>query len=138
MPEQHKPDQYRTEIEEILRKAELDGPTPIRPKKPNFLGLLMQYARQSLEGKAFSITPGRVVLVAVSLLLVAAITRLVVPSAFGFLAWAGLILFIVGYALFFIKPPKGPERHWRGQPLDDAPTGPRATWIDRIRRKFGR
>ena len=125
-------------MERIARKAELSGPPHIRHKTPHSLGWLMQYARQSLDGKAFSITHGRVVLVAVSLLLVAAITRLVVPSAFGFLAWAGLILFIVGYALFFIKPPKGPERHWRGQPLDDAPTGPRATWIDRIRRKFGR
>ena len=138
MPEQHKPEQYRTEIEEILRKADIEGPAPIRPKKSSFFSLLMQYVRQSLEGKAWSITPGRIVLVAVSLLLVAAITRVVVPGFFGPLAWAGLLIFIIGYAMFFIKPLKGPERRWRGQPLDDAPQGPKATWIDRIRRRLGR
>lgn len=138
MPEQKKPEQYESEIEEILRQADLEAPTPIRPRKSSFSSLLMQYARQSLEGKAWSITPGRIVLVAVSLLLVAAITRMVMPSVFGPLAWAGLLLFIIGYGMFFVKPPKGPEQRWRGQPLDDVGSGPKATIIDRIRRKLGR
>jgi len=136
MPEQKKPEQYQSEIEEILRKADLDAPIPIRPKKASFFSLLKQYAGQSLEGKAWSITPGRIVLVAVSLLLLAAITRMIVPVAFGPLAWAGLLLFIIGYGMFFVKPPKSPGPRWRGQPLDDAPSGPRTNFIDRIRRKF--
>ena len=138
MPEQHKPEQYKSEIEEILKKAEIEAPIPIRPRKTSFFSMLVRYARQSLEGKAWSVTPGRIVLVAVSLLLVAAITRVAVPGFFGPLAWAGLGIFIIGYALFFIKPPKGPDQRWREQPLDDAPTGPKATWIDRVRRKLGR
>lgn len=138
MPEQQKPEQYKAEIEEILRKADLDAPTPIRPKKASFFNLLAQYARQSLEGKAWSITPGRIVLVAVSLLLVAALTRVIVPGFFGPLAWAGLLVFIIGYAMFFIKPPKAPEPRWRGQPLDDEPRGPKIGLIGRIRRKLGK
>jgi hypothetical protein len=132
------PEQYQSEIEEILRQADLDGPIPIRPKKTSFFSLLKQYARQSLEGKAWSITPGRIVLVAVSLILLAALTRMIVPVAFGPLAWVGLVLFIIGYAMFFIKPPKGPEQRWRGQPLDDAPSGPKTNFIGRLRRKFKR
>ncbi len=132
------PEQYQFEIEEILRKADLDAPIPSRPKKTSFFSLLKQYARQSLEGKAWSITPGRIVLAAVSLILLAALTRMIVPVAFGPLAWAGLLLFIIGYGMFFVKPPKGPEQRWRGQLLDDAPSGPRANFIDRIRGKFKR
>ena len=138
MPEQHKPEQYKSEIEEILKKAEIEAPTPIRSGKSSFLNLLTQYARQSLEGKAWSITPGRIVLVAVSLLLLAAMTRVIAPGFFGPLAWAGLGIFFFGYLMFFVKPPKGLDPRWRGQPLDDAPSAPRATWIARIRRKFGR
>ena len=132
------PEQYQFEIEEILRKADLVAPIPIRPKKTSFFSLLKQYARQSLEGKAWSITPGRIVLVAVSLILLAALSRMIVPVAFGPLAWAGLLLFIIGYGMFFVKPPKGPEQRWRGQLLDDAPSVPRANFIDRIRGKFKR
>jgi len=68
----------------------------------------------------------------------AALTRMIVPVAFGPLAWVGLVLFIIGYAMFFIKPPKGPEQRWRGQPLDDAPSGPKTNFIGRLRRKFKR
>ncbi len=139
MPEQKKPDQYQSEIEEILRKADLDAPIPIRPKKPSFFNLTKKYVRQSLEGKAWSITPGRIVLVAVSLILLAAITRMIVPIAFGPLAWAGLLLFIIGYGMFFVKPPKDPEQRWRGQSLEDPKTpGPMTNFVDRICRKFKR
>jgi hypothetical protein len=59
-------------------------------------------------------------LVAVTLLLAALVLRSALPGigVVGPLAWAGLLLFIVGYGLFFIKPPKI-EKRWRGEPLED-------------------
>ena len=55
-------------------------------------------------------------------------------SGIGYLAWGGLLLFIVGYALFFVKPPsaKPVEKRWRGRPVDDSPDG---SWWDRLRRR---
>ena len=52
----------------------------------------------------------------------------------GYLAWAGLILFIVGYAMFFVKPPsmRPPEKRWRGRPVNDDAG---ASWWNRLRRK---
>ena len=34
-------------------------------------------------------------------------------------AWAGIILFILAYALFFVKPSNNTEKRWRGRPVDD-------------------
>ena len=94
------------------------------------LGLLRRYIVQSIGGKTWSITPGRVMLVAIVLLLSALIMTFSVPGMVGPLAWAGLLQFIVGYAMFFIKPSKI-EKRWRGQPIDDR--GER--WWERFRRK---
>jgi hypothetical protein len=69
-------------------------------------------------------------LVAVSLLLSALIVNAFVPGLVAPLAWAGLLLFLVGYGMFFVKPPKI-EKRWRGQPLDDSGN----SWWERLRRK---
>ena len=48
----------------------------------------------------------------------------------GIMAWGGLVLFIVGYAMFFIRPRKF-EKRWRGQPIDDSGE----KFWDRLRRR---
>ena len=122
---------YKREIEEILKQAGELSPSQTRRKpRQNFRRLIWLYVSQSLGGKNWSISPGRVMLAAVSLLLAALILRAVIPGAVVPLAWVGLLLFIVGYGMFFIKPPKI-EKRWRGQPLEE----PGDSWWDRIRRK---
>jgi len=122
---------YQREIEEILQQAgELGTGKGRRGGRKGLLNLLRGYVAQSIGGRNLSITPGRVMLVAVALLLSALIMTSAIPGLVGPLAWAGLLLFIVGYAMFFIRPGKVDKR-WRGQPIDDR--GER--WWERFRRK---
>ena len=127
-------ERYRREIEEILKQAgELEPAGRGGKPRQNIWRLIWLYVRQSLGGKSWSPSPGRVMLIAVSLLLSALIVRAAVPGGLGLvgpLAWIGLILFIVAYAMFFVKPPKI-EKRWRGQPLDDSGD----PWWNRLRRK---
>jgi hypothetical protein len=124
---------YQKEIEDILRQAG-DLGSGGRPRGPRggFLWLVWRYIRGSIGGKHWSITPGRVMLIAVSLLLSALIMQAAIPGLVGPLAWGGLILFIVGYAMFFIRP-RRVEKRWRGQPIDDSGE----SWWARFRRKTG-
>ena len=127
---------YQREIEEILKQAGDLGPSG-RDRRPrqSFWRLLWSYVGQSLGGRGWSVSPGRIMLIAGSLLLSALIVRVIVPGVPGLvapLAWAGLLLFIVGYAMIFVKPPKI-EKRWRGQSLEDAGE----SWWDRIRRRRG-
>jgi ABC-type nickel/cobalt efflux system permease component RcnA len=71
-------------------------------------------------------------LAAVVVLLLAVVAGSITSGLAPLLGFAGLLLFIVGYAMFFIKPPKT-EKRWRGQPIeyDDS------LW-SRLRRRLGR
>ena len=119
---------YQKEIEEILKQAgEL---APARgPRGPNrgLLRLIRLYITRFIGGKTRSISPSRIMVVSVFLILAALILR---PLAAP-LAVAGLLLFVVGYAMFFIKPHQKVEKMWRGQPLDDSG----GSWWDRFRRR---
>ena len=128
------PDRYRREIEEILRQAgEVEASE--RPKRSgrSIPRTVWLYVKQSLGGKGWSLSPGRIMLIAVSLFLAAAILPAMVSvSGLGMLlGFAGLLLFIVGYAMFFVKPPTI-EKRWRGQPLDEVGE----SWWGRLRRKL--
>lgn len=121
---------YQREIEEILRQAGewTGGKGGHRPRK-SVWRVAREQLRQAFAGRAWSISPGRVMLLAVALLLTALLIRAMIPGIVGPLAWAGLVLFIVGYAMFFIKPPKM-EKRWRGHSLDDSDA-----WWNRFRRR---
>ena len=128
------PDRYRREIEEILRQAGELEPSERRGRsRQSVVRLVWLYVKQSLSGKGWSLSPGRIMLVAVSLFLAAAIVPAFIPgSGLGMpLGLAGLLLFIVGYAMFFVKPPQI-EKRWRGQPIDELGE----SWWDRLRRKL--
>ena len=130
------PEQYQDEIEEILKQAgESPRPPVERQPRAGILQLLRQYFRQSMSGKGWSISPGRVMLVAVSLLLAALVLSRFVPGGAGPLALAGLLLFIVGYGMFFVSPRKGLEKKWRGQSVEEPSQNALIAWWERLRRR---
>ena len=113
------PERYREEIEEILKQAgEIAPSQPIRRSRPSIWGLIGLYVRQSLSGRLLSISPGRIMVAALVILLLALVFGRVGPGIGAPLALAALLLFIVGYAWIFLKPPKI-EKRWRGEPVDD-------------------
>jgi hypothetical protein len=129
------PERYEKEIEEILRRKGSELGTPQRPEKPRagFWRLVGQNLKKSLGGHAFSISPGRVLLIALTLVLAWAVLRGVgVGGMFALLGWVGLLLFIIGYGMIFVQP-RGVEKRWRGQPLDTPSSG---SLLDRIRGRF--
>ena len=131
---------YQREIEEILQKAgDIDGDDR-RPKSASsdksigFFRLVWMYVRQSLGGRFWSISPGRVMLVGFVLLLSALLVIPLVGGRAGLLGWAGLIIFIIGYGMVLARPPKMKmQKKWRGEPIEDD-----ESWLDRIRRKISR
>lgn len=131
------PEQYKKEIEEILRQAgeEPTAPVELQPR-PGLWRLTRQYFRQSMGSKGWSISPGRVMLTAVSLLLVALLLRAFIPGVVGPLALVGLLLFMVGYGMFFVNPRKSPEKKWRGQLVEDTSENALTAWWERFRRRL--
>ncbi len=124
-------ERYQREIEEILEEAgDLEPARPRLGTRPSLWRVVRAYIGQSLRGNRWSMSPGRVMLIAVSLLLAALVLRGALPGIVGPLAWAGLLLFIVGYGLFFVKPPKI-EKRWRGQTLE---SGGESLWTKFRRR----
>ena len=115
------PQKYQREIEEILQQAgDLGLSEPPKPRqKLGFGRLAWEYFKQSVGGSALSVTPGRIMLGAVLILLAALVLNLATPGfgIVGILAWLGFILFIVGYALFVIKP-KPVQKRWRGDVIE--------------------
>lgn len=121
---------YQREIEEILKQT--GGPEPSgRGPRRGIWRLIWLYLSQSLGGKRWSLSPGRIMLIGVSLLVSALVVRAMVPGLVGPLAWAGLLLFIIGYGMFFVRPPKI-EKRWRGQPVEDGGE----SWWHRFRRRL--
>ena len=131
------PDQYQKEIEDILRKAEAEAPLPSAQSRRSLRGMVWQYARQSLNSKAWGVSPGKIMLAALAMLLAAFLLRPFVPGMFGLLAWAGLIIFIVAYGMVFLRPSKsrGERKMWRGRYIDDEPSNDSDSWWNKFRRK---
>ena len=132
------PSRYQREIEDILERAGEDVPKR-RPRRVSdrrsIRKLAWLYVRQSLSGNLFSVSPGRIMLFGFVLLLSFLLVRPFSAGVAGMLAWAGLIIFIVGYAMVLVRPPKI-EKRWRGESIEIDPSG--SSWLDRIRRRFTR
>ncbi len=127
---------YQREIEEILQKAgDIGGGGRRRKsassnKSTGFFRLVWLYVGQSLGGRFWSISPGRVMLVGFVLILSTLLVRPFIGGVAGWLGWAGLLMFIIGYGMVLIRPPKV-QKKWRGAPIED-----NVSWLDRIRRKI--
>jgi hypothetical protein len=113
------------EIEEILQQAEMP---PAAEKAQKGGGQRADSGsfrvQDSLRPKRFFIVAG---LLALSWLVLNAMGL----GLAGVLGWLALVLFIAGYALYFVRSESTPQRRWRGQVVD---YGDRSSWRSRLRR----
>ena len=129
------PEKYKDEIEEILRKAGEVAPVPTakdserhpenRPKGTG--GPLESSQSPNAEQRPSrprpTITPGKVMLAGVILLLLGI---RVSP-----LIWVGLALLVVAYLMYFVSPRSiNYEKRWRGRSVEEDPGSP----LDRFKR----
>lgn len=122
---------YQREIEEILE----DSFRLKRSDQAVYLGtpfwkMVWLWLYGLLLSRSWS-QPERLVLVAVLLLVSSLIIRAVIPVIAGPVAWAGLLLFVLGYAMFFIRP-RPMEQRRRGQHISN----PGQSWWERIWEKI--
>ena len=126
-------DKYMKEIEDILKQAEDVMPADSagagesgRGNPGGQPGLLSRIS----GGRRLKISAGKLMLASFALLLLALVLG---AAGFGsvvvFLVAAGLIIFVIAYALFFIRPGASYEKRWRGRIIEDQPS-----MLDRMRR----
>lgn len=124
------PERFQQEIEEILEQSESQAPLS-RPRRTG------QPRAARPAGTGGVITPGRIIILAVVLLLTfALIFDGTLATAF---LWSGLVVGVLGYALFFVRADRAENKlHWRGKPVeyDSPPSGP--SFWDKLTRRFRR
>lgn len=118
---------YQREIEEILGSFESPLSDSSISRKRRFLRSMSGLALKLVGGRGWRLSPGRIILASLVLLLVALLIRGNTPGVVAPIAWAGVVLFILGYALFFINPPHY-EKRWRGHVVEARPRW-RARWV---------
>ena len=128
------PEKYKDEIEEILKRAgeaapsktprESERHTEDRPQgRGSLVGRQAPAPGSKPNQRRPSITPGKLMLVGVILLLVG--------FKFWPLIWVGLAILAGGYMMYFVAPRTiNYEKRWRGRSVEDAPT---SQW-DRLKR----
>ena len=128
------PEKYKDEIEEILKRAgeaapsKTSGESERHPEdRPQGRGSLVSRQAPAPGSKPSqrrpSITPGKLMLVGVILLLVG--------FKFWPLIWVGLAMLAGGYMMYFVAPRTiNYEKRWRGRSVEDDPT---SQW-DRLKR----
>ena len=122
------PEKYEREIEEILAKS---SKTPQHQNgSRSFFNALIKYLNQSVRIRNFKVSPGRIMVVGLSFLLLSLIIRTFAPTWTSFFAWTGLLLLIVGYFIFFLGSKNTtPEKRWRGRPIET-----KSKWTDKFKR----
>ena len=125
------PDKFIREIEEILEREERPAPGVDSKatgkngsRRSRFL-----YPISSIYRLNELFKPSRVMLAGIILLLVAVLLNAVIPGRVHLLVWAGLVLFVIAYGLFFVRPGFQYEKRWRGRLVED-----RVPLLDRLRR----
>ena len=122
------PEKYEREIEEILAKSSKGSKRSNTNK--SLLNMIFRYLNQSVSVRNFKISPGRIMLVGICLLLLSLIIRTFAPTWTSFFAWTGLLILILGYFLFFLgSKNSSPEKRWRGRPIET-----KSKWTDRFKR----
>ena len=130
-----KPDKYKDQIEEILKRAEEVMPKGrAKPPKgaPKNVGGSFQSLGRFIPGRGLSGSAGKLMLTSLGLLLVAAILGATGVGGVVFLVALGLVLFVIAYGLFFIRPTgTSYEKRWRGRTIEELIT----PW-ERLKRWF--
>ncbi len=136
---------YKKEIEEILEQSSDLPAGRSKPKEDRLEkrqrssvagGVAPRPAGWRIGGRRWSLSPGRLMLTGIVLLLVGLIFHMtlkeVVPGVVEPLVWAGIALFVLAYILFFVQPRQKVEKRWRGRLVEDGPSS-QPLW-NRIRR----
>lgn len=129
-------ERYKEEIEEILRRVG-DSPeanAPRRAQKPQGVTRKIPGIQHLAALLKHFVSPGKVLLLGLALLLSALLVRGSAPDMVGFLGWGGLVTLILAYVLFFAHPRPSYEKRWRGTRVNSTHSG----WWERLRRWFRR
>ena len=123
------PEKYQDEIEEILKGIEEEGPAvPPRNSQPIIDDLPLSLPddrnrdsdRTGPRSRWLAVTPGKVALVALVILLIG-----VLLPPVRWLVWAGLLGLAAAYLLFFVRPrPANREKYWRGRSVESQGPSP--------------
>ena len=127
-------EKYQKEIEDLLDNISSFPQRRAKKRRQGLFSAVLSGVGKFLGGRGWSISRGRIMLGAVILLLMAWWFTTMLPGIAGLVAWVAVILFILGYALFFINPRSSYEKRWRGEPLEQSP----APWWARFRRRAKR
>lgn len=133
-------EKYIREIEEILKEAERSRGSRVVDDVEESAEKSALRSRLGRFGGIFHISPNKVVLGGIILIVVS----FVIYNAFNYLfvenvkfllpIWAGLILFVIVYGLLFVRP-GSQDKRWRGKILDDGIEPSRwermRRWLDR-------
>ncbi len=116
-------EKYKDEIEEILRKAGEVAPSkppqdkerpPEDRRRDSIVSRRTPVPSQRPTPRRPSITPGKLMLAGVILLLIG--------ISFWPLIWVGLALLVGGYLMYFVSPRSiNYEKRWRGRSVEDRP-----------------
>ncbi len=127
-------DKYQKEIEEILKQAEDEMPRDTsRAQSPPQPKLARGFFKGRIPLGGLKISAGKLMLTSFAMLILALILSSAgVPYVVVLIA-AGLVLFVIAFGLFFVRPGSGPsssyEKRWRGRLIEEQP----AIW-DRVKR----
>jgi len=128
-------DRFIREIEEILERAEHSGPgsdpeaSKERGSRPRwFFDPTGSVSR--LRGLLRVPSSGKVMLAGIALILIAVLLSAFVPGRVNLAMWAVLILVVIAYGLFFVRPGVQYERRWRGRLVEEE----QVSLFDRLRR----
>ncbi|MFH1141078.1 MAG: hypothetical protein V1724_05310 [Chloroflexota bacterium] len=113
-------EKYQREIEEILVNIEDLRSHRASQKRRGFLPASRATLGSLVGGRGWHLSPGRIMLGSLALLLVALLLKSSMPGLVAPMVWTGIVLFILGYALFFINPPSY-EKRWRGNVIERPP-----------------
>ena len=112
-------ERYEKEIEDILGQANERAPGKPGSKRGRSAISRLPRAGWRPPRVRLNLTPGKLLLAGVALLLIALILGSFVPAIGPFAFWLGIGLFVLGYVLFFARPRRSMERRWRGQSIED-------------------
>ena len=119
---------YEREIEELLAQMESFLPEEAPPRRRARMTLVF-----GNFGRAFSswwrhLSAQRLILVSFLLVAVAFFLRFFIPTVAYFMGLSGAFLFVIAFALSFLKRGTYPEKRWRGKVIEPPRRG---DWLGR-------
>lgn len=114
-------EKYQREIEHLLGSIQELPPKETKKNLRNFSRRLLATPGQLWDGDRMALSPGKVILSSLILILIAILFKASMPGLVAPIAWIAVVLFIAGYAMFFINPSKTYEKRWRGRPIEHEP-----------------